>query len=143
MVVRPGNKDLVEVFGYEPDDLSNEVRTLWQLGACPFINKSCTKSNHDNTVTYGTCSVTSPYGDCIICPNRLYANNYQTLRQVASEVFGDDIPLIIFNEYIQRRTEAGPFVVALGQNSGKEVKVGRNLSMDWVLDLPRESGEVF
>ena len=32
-------KDLVEVFGYTPDDLSNNARSLWNIGGCPFINK--------------------------------------------------------------------------------------------------------
>ena len=78
-------RDLVEVFGYAPDDLSKEARSLWNIGGCPFVNKACTKINHDQTITYGTCSVTSPYGDIVICPNRLYAGNYQTLKRVASD----------------------------------------------------------
>jgi len=40
---------------------------------------------------------------------------------------------MMFDEYIKRRDEKGTFVIALGQNSGKEVKVGRSLSMDWAL----------
>lgn len=131
--VRPANKDLVEVFGYAPDDLTPSVRSLWNLGACPFTNRSCSKTNHDTTVVYGTCSVTSTFGDCVICPNRLYENNYATLRSASADAFGDDIELLMFDEYIRRRNEKGTFVVALGQNSGKEVKIGRSLSMDWVL----------
>ena len=133
MLKRPANKDLVEVFGYGPDDLTPSVRSLWSLGACPFINKSCTKANHDNSVTYGTCSVTSPFGDCIICPNRLYENSYATLKRISGQVFGKDVPFMMFDEYIKRRDEKGAFVIALGQNSGKEVKIGKSLSMDWVL----------
>lgn len=132
-VVRPAKKDLVEVFGYAPDDLTPSVRSLWNLGACPFINRSCSKANHDTTVVYGTCSVTSTFGDCVICPNRLYEDNYATLRSASADAFGDDIELLMFDEYIKRRNERGTFVVALGQNSGKEVKIGRSLSMDWVL----------
>ncbi len=133
MMKRPVNKDLVEVFGYGPDDLTPSVRSLWSLGACPFINKSCTKANHDNSVTYGTCSVTSSFGDCVICPNRLYENNYATLKRISWQVFGEDVPFMMFDEYIKRRDEKGAFVIALGQNSGKEVKIGKSLSMDWVL----------
>ena len=133
MTKRPAKKDLIEVFGYEPTDLTASVRSLWSLGACPFINKACTKSNHDNTVIYGTCSVTSPFGHCIICPNRLYENSYATLKRVSERVFGKGVPFIMFDEYIKRRDEKGTFVIALGQNSGKEIKVGGSLSMDWVL----------
>lgn len=132
-VKRPENKDLVEVFGYAPDDLTPSTRSLWELGACPFTNKSCSKANHDATVIYGTCSVTSTFGDCVICPNRLYEDDYKSLKRVASDAFGEKIELLMFNEYIKRRNEQGPFIVALGQNSGREVKIGRSLSMDWVL----------
>lgn len=132
MITRP-KKDLVEVFGYAPDDLSPQCRTLWNISACPFINKTCTKTNHDKSIIYGTCSVTSPYGDCIICPNRLYQDNYGVLKSISKEVFGDDLDLIMFEDYIPRRQEISRCIVALGQNSGKEVKIGTSLSMDWVL----------
>lgn len=132
-LIRPAKKDLVEIFGYAPDDLTPSVRSLWNLGACPFINKSCIKSNHDTTVVYGTCSVTTAFGDCIICPNRLYENDYAILRAVAEDAFGKQSEFVMFGDYIRRRNENTSFVVALGQNSGKEVKLGRSLSMDWVL----------
>lgn len=132
MLQRP-NKDIVEIFGYAPDDLSNVSRSLWNLGACPFIEKACTKTNHDQTITYGTCSVTSPYGDCIICPNRMYENRYASLKRVAHDAFGSDLECLTYEEYIPRRNDLSPCVVALGQTSGKEVQLGTRLSMDWVL----------
>ena len=130
---RTRRKDLVEVFGYGPDDLTPAARSLWNIGGCPFTNKPCSKTNHDASVTYGTCSVTTPYGDCIICPNRLYENEHASLKRVAQDAFGADVPMLMFDEYIRRRNEAGPFVVALGHGSGREVQVARSLSMDWVL----------
>jgi hypothetical protein len=132
MVQRP-KKDIVEIFGYAPDDLSNVSRSLWSLGACPFIEKACTKTNHDQTIIYGTCSVTSPYGDCIICPNRMYENRYASLKRVAIDAFGDSLEFLTYEEYIPRRNDLSECVVALGQTSGKEVKLGTSLSMDWVL----------
>jgi hypothetical protein len=132
MITRP-KKDLIEVFGYAPDDMTAECRSLWNLSACPFINKQCTKANHDGSIIYGTCSVTSSYGDCIICPNRLYENNYSSLRTVAAEVFGGDLTFLTYGEYIPLRNTSESYIVALGQNSGKEVKIGSSLSMDWVL----------
>ncbi|MBN3263384.1 NotI family restriction endonuclease [Pectobacterium brasiliense] len=126
-------RDLVEVFGYNPDDLTPEVRALWNLGGCPFINKECIKINHDQTIIYGTCSVTSTFGDVIICPNRLYSNNYETLVKVCNDAFGESFPMLTFNEYIEKRASVSECIVALGKNSGKEVQIGRALSMDWVL----------
>jgi Restriction endonuclease NotI len=131
MITRP-KKDLIEIFGYGPDDLTKQCRSLWNLSACPFINKQCTKTNHDGSIIYGTCSVTSPYGDCVICPNRLYEKNYAALRAISKEVFGD-LKFLMYEEFIPQRQRVKSCIVALGQNSGKEVKIGTNLSMDWVL----------
>lgn len=126
------SRDLTEIFGYNPDDLTKNVRKLWSLGACPFINKTCIKFNHDQTITYGTCSVTSPYGDIIICPNRLYADDYEVLKRVSADVFGE-VPFMLYDKYIEHRGDFDDCIVALGKNSGREVQVGGSLSMDWVL----------
>ena len=126
-------KDLVEIFGYSPDDLTHEARSLWEIGACPFIRRPCVKHNHDQSIVYGTCSVTSPYGDVIICPNRLYDQNYHLLQKVSADAFGDDVPFLMYDQYVDERANHQSCVVALGQNSGREVQVGRSLSMDWVL----------
>ncbi len=125
-------KDLVEIFGHAPDDLSLSARSLWNLGACPFLKKSCIKINHDQSIVYGTCSVTSPHGDVIICPNRFYADNYAVLRRAAEDAFGS-IPFLLFREYIEQRGKIKECVVALGKNSGKEIQAGRSLSIDWIL----------
>jgi hypothetical protein len=131
-------RNLVEVFGHSPDDLSISARSLWNLGACPFTNSTCTKINHDQTITYGTCSVTSPYGDVIICPNRLYSDGYKVLLEVCSDAFGTDIPFKFYGEYVQSRNSLEECVVALGKNSGREVQVGGSFSMDWVLARIRD-----
>lgn len=125
--------DLIEVFGHSPDDISVEARTFWNMEACPFIYKKCTKSNHDGSVVYGTCSVSSKYGDCIICPNRLYADKYAVLRRISEEVFGGCVDFFMYEEYIKSRNFSSECIVALGMNSGKEIKVARSMSMDWVL----------
>lgn len=132
MITRP-KKDLIEVFGYAPDDQTKQSRSLWDLSACPFINKQCTKTNHDNSIIYGTCSVTSPFGDCVICPNRLYENDYEALRTIANEVFDTNLQFFMYEQFIPLRLKVKNCIVALGQNSGKEVKIGTSLSMDWVL----------
>ena len=96
----PNNRDLIEIFGHLPSDLSSAARSLWNLGACPFTHKGCIQYNHDQSIIYGTCSVTSPYGDVIICPNRLYANDYQTIRRVSTDAFGEAMPFLLFDEYL-------------------------------------------
>lgn len=130
-VQRPKN-DIVEIFGYAPNDTTSECRSLWALGACPFIESPCSKSNHDKTVVYGTCSVTTKFGDCVICPNRLYANNFETLKKVSLDAFGT-IPFYTYRAYIEHRNDPTACVVALGMHSGHEIKLQQSCSMDWVL----------
>lgn len=134
MVVRPRN-DIVEIFGYAPDDLSKKARNAWKAKHCAFINDKCIKTNHDKSEVYGVCSVTSSGKECIICPNRLYSHNYQILTDVAIDAFGVGTTVTSYSNYIQmlREGKSAACVVALGQRSGKEVKLGRELSMDWVL----------
>lgn len=132
MNVNRPDKDIVEIFGYASNDTSTQCRSLWTLGACPFVSIPCNKKNHDSTIVYGTCSVTTSYGDCIICPNRLYVDNFKTLKAVSEDAFGN-IPFYTYAEYIANRTDRGPFVVALGMHSGHEIYLNRSSSMDWVL----------
>lgn len=136
MVVRPRN-DIVELFGYAPDDLSVAARNAWDNRFCTFVNAPCSKANHDRSEIYGTCSVTSIGEECVICPNRLYANSYETLAAVARDAFGEDLNIFTYDQYVHNKRSGGGglCVVALGQKSGKEVKLGRQLSMDWVLAM--------
>lgn len=127
-------RSLVEVFGHSPTDTTPTARKFWQLNACPFIGKACSKYDHTNTICYGTCSVTNTGQNVVICPNRLYADGYATIKRVSAEVFGD-VQFMLFDEYIKEATKPNASldcVVALGQNSGKEVKLSK-MSMDWVL----------
>lgn len=133
---RAVGKDIAEIFGHAPDDLTEASRSLWTLSACPFVEGPCTKTNHDKSIVYGTCSVQNLNGDeVIICPNRLYAENYEVIRKVSRDTFGPDIDFCTFTEYVRRRRQAGSVVVALGQKSGREVALGKSLSIDWVLAL--------
>jgi hypothetical protein len=65
----------------------------------------------------------------------LYQDDYQTLRRVAADVFGAHEQFFLFNDFIKQRKSVYQCVVALGKGSGREVKLGQQLSMDWVLAL--------
>ncbi len=135
---RSKGKDMCEIFGFTPDDLTSECRNYWAREICPFIGTKCTKYNHDKSLIYGVCSVVTSNQETIICPKRLYAESYKTLRDVCADAFGY-LPLYLVNEVKTLelvKEKPNEFVVAFGQNSGREIQVGssRNkLSMDWVL----------
>ncbi len=127
-------RKLVEIFGYDPNDRTPTARKFWQLRACPFIGKACTKYDHTRKICYGTCSVTSAGQEVVICPNRLYENDYKSIREVGLDVFGN-IQFMFFDEYIKTVASGNNQIdclVALGLNSGMEVKISQ-LSMDWVI----------
>lgn len=125
---------LAEIFGHTPDDNSEDARLLWKTGVCPFTATTCTKINHNSGIIYGTCSAKTGDRTVIICPNRLYADKYDCIRKVSEEAFGK-IPMLMFKDYWENRTKHADqdVIVALGQNSGREIKLGTQLSMDWVL----------
>ena len=141
-MTRSPGKDIGEIFGHAPDDISEAARSLWSVNACPFVEGPCTKTNHDKSIVYGVCSVANLNGDeVIVCPNRLYAGNYQAIREVSHNAFGTEVEFCTYGEYIRRRKQKGKVVVALGQKSGREVGLGKKLSIDWVLAL-LEDGEL-
>ncbi len=140
--MRSIGNDIVELFGYAPDDLSRKSAKAFEEKTCPFVGTTCTKMNHDQSVVYGTCSVTAPgHGkqrrEIIICPKRLYADNHKVLKDAAHKVW-PNIPLIAGGNNAELKKKAlnqDEVAVAFGQNSGREVSVNSNgkMSMDWVI----------
>lgn len=131
-------QDICEIFGFAPEDMSKQCNEYWSRHLCPFVGTKCSKYNHDKSITYGVCSVISSNEEIIICPKRFYANNYQVLREVSQDAFGY-IPLYLVHEAKNLelvKEVPSDFILAFGQNSGKEIQVGsmqNKLSMDWVL----------
>lgn len=135
--MRSPSKDIVEMFGFAPDDVSEDSRRFFQSRCCPFLGSTCTKTNHDQSEIYGACSVTSGRNEVIICPKRLYANTYQPFQDVKTRIWGE-VPLIVggsSQELRQKALKHPECVVAFGQNSGGEVTINSNgkLSIDWIL----------
>ncbi|GBR12811.1 NotI family restriction endonuclease [Gluconobacter frateurii] len=131
---KKSTKALLEVFGFDPLDHTSIARQFWKLSACPFTKKSCTKYDHTRSICYGTCSVTNSIENVIICPNRLYEQDYLAIQRVSEDAFGGK-EFFLFDQYIKHTIDGtlpSECVVALGHNSGKEVKI-TNMSMDWVL----------
>lgn len=136
---RATGSDLVELYGYAPDDLSPAARQTWASLTCPFLGERCIKQG-----ATGVCSVTgsrktrsaTEREEIIVCPIRLYAKDYAVIKTVARDAFGD-VPLLFYPQYVAlgvaRPTTT---VVAFGHNSGGEIGFsdGRSRrSIDWVL----------
>jgi hypothetical protein len=149
----PGpHKDISELFGYPAKDATPNVVRVREQRLCPFLQSRCTKLDHRGDST-GVCSVFNPKEgvETIICPNRLYFNDYRVLREVIEDAFGSDFTLIRPEE-LGTISHDGRRIVALGHNFGKEVRVPLPVSRgrkrtgafytDWVLAQITRSGDL-
>ena len=150
--LRASGRDIGELFGYAPDDLSGVAVRHFREGICPFSGVGCGKIDHSRGIVYGVCSVSKgsragAESDVIVCPERIYADHYECLQNIVEEVWEDSSrdDLVVGGELHELRSEAmrrEEPVVAFGQRSGREVSApGASMSMDWVLQRYRRVGE--
>ena len=129
--------NVAEFFGFKPQDASEKAASFRKSGQCPFIGERCIKRFKSGT-TSGACTVKpATSGPVICCPNRMYADDYRVLLDVARSCFGDSARLC--------RTSAemmgdGFDVHVFGKRWGKELRLpnrgkGGGYFVDWVLAL--------
>lgn len=127
-----------EWFGYRLDRLESSGDLVRQE-ECPFIEGPCTKTFNDGTVS-GVCAIhQQKAGAVICCPNRLYGGNHKVLADVASDAFGQDLPLTVGNAgAVTQARQLGGAIAVFGKNYGGELRLpqrkGRGAYfVDWVL----------
>ncbi len=128
---------IVDLFGYPVADVSPAAREAREKGYCPFLKSRCVKAFNDGTVS-GVCTVkqtTKP--PVICCPNRLYAHDYQILRDVATSAFEREVELINGSD-VGKYKHDGRKVAVFGKRWGKELRLPRksgigNVFVDWIL----------
>jgi hypothetical protein len=137
---------IVEFFGYSPSDQSEKATEARAALRCPFLNADCTKKFRDEAVS-GACTVRlATSGPIICCPNRLYAQNYRILSDVAQSVFGEGVHLIS-GEQVAHVKHDGRFVAVFGKRWGKELRLPKRSGrgayfVDWILVLMSQTGNV-
>jgi hypothetical protein len=139
---------ITETFGYATSDTSEVALTQRKSEVCPFLNKTCWKRFRNGGRVNGTCVVKPPTSEeVIVCPDRLYAENFGILRDVVVEAFGPSMKLIGPTE-INDTQGAKNRIVVFGKRWGKELRVpksGQNANgyaADWILARLSESSEV-
>jgi hypothetical protein len=144
---RARGNDLCEIFGYAPDDFTEAAQKQRASQLCPFIPTRCIKHSHPQqgqVTVYGSCSVVNKTKngteEIIICPQRLYANEYQVLKSIVYDALQTTLPFYtadIFAQYKRVQQLPDEYIVILGHNSGKEIALSNpgfiSLSLDWVL----------
>jgi hypothetical protein len=129
--------NIVEFFGYAPEDSSATAKKFRFRKECPFLSRACTKSLSDGEIS-GVCTLKPvTTGPVICCPVRLYAKNYEILRDIASTAFGPNIPLLAASAITN---QTGECVAVFGKGWGKELRLPSRAKgksggyfVDWVL----------
>jgi hypothetical protein len=135
---------IVEFFGFAPDDKSEVAVNARTNHECPFVGRECAKTLSDGLVS-GVCTLKpKTRGPVICCPIRLYARDYQVLRDVASIAFGSVIPLLAARAIT---AQTGECVAVFGKGWGRELRLpNRGKSggyfVDWVLAHINAAGEL-
>ena len=139
--------EILEWFGNVPKSYVDDAQLAPLDERCPYINTTCTKKFRDASIS-GVCSVltTVATGPVIICPNRLYGENYAVLGHVANLAFGEGHRIIHPDEFTTVSHD-GRNVVAFGHHFGRELRLhGQgargNDFVDWVLARISCSGEL-
>lgn len=137
---------IVEFFGYNPVDRSEQATKARGDFLCPFIGSACTKLHRDGSIS-GVCTVKQANsGPTICCPNRLYSGDYRILQDVAKAAFGTGTHLIP-GERVAMVKHDGRFVVVFGKRWGKELRLPQRAGrgayfVDWILALIGEQGSL-
>lgn len=137
-----------EFFGYRADDRSGSALQAAKAETCPITNRKCEKTFNDGVVS-GVCTIKPiTTGPVICCPIRLYANDYQILRDVSFKAFGSALELVPGKQAISRAQETRtPCVAVFGKQWGGELRLPQKSGtggyfVDWVLALLNEKGEL-
>ena len=146
--------NIVELFGYSPGDQSPEAQSARKERKCPFLGQTCTKTLNDSSIS-GVCTIKPmTSGPVICCPVRLYAGEYQILKDVAAQAFGGGIDLIIGSDVTSYRGKNPhkPCVIVFGKRWGKELRLpsrARNAGgkvgayfVDWILAYVDAGGKL-
>ncbi|MBY6066214.1 hypothetical protein KUW17_05635 [Leisingera aquaemixtae] len=111
---------VLEFHGFKP--LSQESKMFASRRWCPFVDDKCKKARSG-----GACALKAPKSaPVIICPNRLYGNQFEVIGRIARQAFGDDCELVTDLDAEARRrngTLSGREVIVFGQGYSGEVGI--------------------
>jgi hypothetical protein len=136
--------NIIEFFGYDPQDSSPAAKKARAKKECPFAGGQCTKTLNDGKIS-GACTLKPrTSGPVICCPIRLYANNYQILRDITDIAFG---PAMLLLPASKIAPGSGECIAVFGKGWGKELRLpNRGKSgayfVDWVLAHVNKDGQL-
>ena len=142
---------IVELFGFDPMDQTADAKFARSYSECPFIKSKCTKKLNDGIIS-GVCTLSQVNsGPVICCPNRLYADDYKILRDIAHTSFPSSLALVPGDKVKSelQRKPVKDFVAVFGKRWGKELRLpnrkkgkGGAYFVDWILAHISATGEL-
>jgi len=137
---------IFELFGFSPDDQSAKACRARSDFFCPFLGSQCAKQLRDSLIS-GMCSFKPTRSlPVICCPNRLYAQDYRILHEVAESAFGPRVRLISGKDSMSV-AHTGKNVAVFGKRWGKELRLPQRgqrggYFVDWILALIDQEGQL-
>lgn len=130
-----------EFFGYPVTDISATAVGAAENRHCPFLGRTCVKTLSDGLVS-GACALKPANSPAVICcPNRLYADNYRFLVDIAEKAFPIGLELVPGpRALLDARDRGQPVVGVFGKRWGGELRLPQrsgvgNYYVDWILAL--------
>lgn len=140
--------EIFELFGFRRSEESEVAKSTISRMDCPFVGGECRKHLSDGTIS-GACSLsTNKYPATIICPYRLYGDDYKVLSDVSEFAFGPGLNLVPGREAVEVARARNESVIAVfGKEWGGEVRLPqkdskRSYYVDWVLARISEDGNL-
>ena len=138
---------IVELFGYAPADTAQAAERARTQQLCPILGGQCSKEigSAENRIRSGVCTIADrDNAPVVICPIRMYADQYALLSTVAKLAFKiDAVELVDGRKVAAHKAQSNSQLVAVfGKGWGGELRVpgrprqGRKSSgffVDWIL----------
>ena len=141
---------IAEFFGYRSEDSSSNALKAVADRKCPFIGTTCTKLLGRQRTVSGVCAIRQKAAgspSVICCPNRIYADNYRMLRQIAKKAFAQQLELFAGRAAVAKARELGGAIAVFGHGWGGELRLPKRQGsgsyfVDWVLARLDGNGEL-
>lgn len=139
-----------EFFGYRAEDKSEAALKAAAKRICPITRSACEKILSRTKMPSGVCTIrqkTPGSPNVICCPNRIYADNYAMLRNVAHMAFKQDLNMYAGRISVSKAKQEGGAVAVFGKGWGGELRLPQRKGtgayfVDWVLARLDERGSL-
>jgi len=129
-----------EFFGFPARESTGESRFFRKNELCPFVDGKCIKKiqlDNERRIC-GVCSLKPPTSEAVVtCPQRMYAEDYKILHEVANMAFGKPLDLMSGSK-VGESSPNGEIVAVFGKGFGKELRLPKrggagSYFVDWIL----------